>query len=425
MPVVSHTDTCAAEESSGILIPSSVDLSKRWRRLERVISLWWDRDVHTATEEDVKKDPEGTLLFLPYPYVTPGGSEAAFPEIYGWDTYYVNCALLVQGRYDLARHNILNQLYQIKHHGMTLNGNRTWYQTRSQPPLWTDGVERYLTQTGDTSIAEQAYILFCKEYETYWLAEHHSTPVGLATNRDIGDTDAPALHAESETGLDFFAGFEGDVRNCAPLITNCILVHYAQTQSRLAERLGHSDQVEAWSVKAAQRAEAIQRYCWDETRGFYFEYQHQEERRIPVWSLNAYWAMWAGIASDAQAAALVGHLEKFRHPHGLSMTDRCYPSPHRQFTWVQWGYPAGWPPFHVMVTEALLRYGYRIEAMNVATAFLDLQIRLFEKTEKLWEKYNVVSGDLNFPVERYRVPPLHGWSSASVVLLGRLLGFKA
>jgi len=209
-----------------------------WKALDDAIRGWWDGDTHTALEEDVRADPDRSLLYLPHPYTTPGGSEKAFPEIYGWDTFYINCALLEHGRSDLVKNNLRNQLFQIDRYGMTLNGNRTWYATRSQPPLWTEGCRRYVEATGDRDLLFAAYALFKKEYNGYWTADHHRTRTGLATNRDIGKTDAPRLHAESESGLDFFPGFGGEVRDCNPLITNCILVNFTRNLAWMAEELG-------------------------------------------------------------------------------------------------------------------------------------------------------------------------------------------
>jgi alpha,alpha-trehalase len=396
------------------------NLSATWQLLDDTIRSWWDGDVHTALEEDIRADPEKTLLYLPHPYTTPGGSEKAFPEIYGWDTYYINCALLAHGRHDLVRNNIRNQLFQIDRYGMTLNGNRSWYVTRSQPPLWTEGFRRYFEQSRDHDLFLAAYPLFKKEYEGYWTADHHQTPSGLTTNRDIGDTDAPRLHAESESGLDFFSGFGGEIRECNPLITNCILVNFTGNLRWMAEELRYPVEAAAWKEETERRTKLIRELLWDAEAAFYFDYNFVTEKRIPVWSLNAYWTMWAGIATRAQAVSLVEHLPKFQFAHGLAMTDRDYPSPHPEFGWLQWNYPSGWPPFQVMVAEALQKYGYFSEARQVATSFLETQIALYEQTGHLWEKYNVVDGNLTFPNERYEVPPLHGWSSASVALLGRL-----
>jgi alpha,alpha-trehalase len=391
----------------------------KWEILDTDIRSWWDKDVHTANEDDIRSDTAGTLLYLPYPYTTPGGSEKAFPEIYGWDTYYINCALLEHGRFDLVRNNIRNQLFQIDRYGMTLNGNRSWYQTRSQPPLWVEGCRRYFKKTEDVELLQSAYPLFKKEYKGYWTAQHHQTPIGLTTNRDIGDTDSPRLHAESESGLDFFSGFGGDIRECAPLITNCILTNFTYNLSWMANLLGKNDEAAEWVVETERRVSLIHQYLWDAEKNFFFDYNYVHQKLIPVWSLNAFWTMWARVATREQASALVSHLPKFLHEYGLTMTDREYPSPHPEFEWLQWNYPSGWPPFHIMVHEALLNYGYVNEARQVASVFLQTQIEIYSKTGRLWEKYNVVEGTLNFPQERYDVPPLHGWSSASAVLLGK------
>ncbi len=111
------------------------ELRFRWERLDNSIGSWWDGDLHRATEEEVLNDPQKTLIFLPFPYSTAGGSEAAFPEMYGWDTQFINLGLLAHDRADIVRNNILDQLSMIDRFGMVLNGNRTFYLTRGQPPL--------------------------------------------------------------------------------------------------------------------------------------------------------------------------------------------------------------------------------------------------------------------------------------------------
>jgi alpha,alpha-trehalase len=188
----------------------------------------------------------------------------------------------------------------------------------------------------------------------------------------------------------------------------------------MAQTLSIPRAAEEWKREAERRSLLIRELMWDDEKAFFFDYNYVQKKQIPVWSLNAFWVLWAGIATKDNAAAVVSHLPKFLCAHGLAMTDREYPSPHPEFEWLQWNFPSGWPPFHIMVVEALLKYGYEKEARLVASRFLKTQIRLYQETGKLWEKYNVVAGNLIFPKERYEVPPLHGWSSASVVLLGRL-----
>jgi len=152
---------------------------------------------------------------------------------------------------------------------------------------------------------------------------------------------AAAQPAEAEV-LDFTAIFDGDVRQCNPLQTNCALVQYASTLAWMAGELGWPDQATEWHTEAERRAEKIRELCWNEDEGFFFEYQYVQGRQLPYWSLAAYWAMWAGVATREQADRLVAHLHRFEHAHGLAQTDRAYPSPHPEYPALQWDYPHGW-----------------------------------------------------------------------------------
>ena len=72
------------------------------------------------------------LLYLPEPYVVPGGR---FNEMYGWDSYFTTVGLLLDGERERARQMTDNHLYQVEYYGKVLNANRTYYLSRSQPPF--------------------------------------------------------------------------------------------------------------------------------------------------------------------------------------------------------------------------------------------------------------------------------------------------
>ncbi|HKT10254.1 MAG TPA: trehalase family glycosidase [Terriglobia bacterium] len=77
--------------------------------------------------------PQG-LLYLPNPYVVPGGM---FNEMYGWDSYFIIRGLIEDDRLDFAKGIVNNFFFEIDHYGDVLNANRTYYLTRSQPPFLT------------------------------------------------------------------------------------------------------------------------------------------------------------------------------------------------------------------------------------------------------------------------------------------------
>ena len=78
--------------------------------------------------------PAAGLLYLPNPYVVPGGR---FNEMYGWDSYFIILGLEADHRAALAKGMVDNFLFEIEHYGAVLNANRTYYLTRSQPPFLT------------------------------------------------------------------------------------------------------------------------------------------------------------------------------------------------------------------------------------------------------------------------------------------------
>src|SRR5215510_9243913 len=68
------------------------------------------------------------------PFIVPGGR---FNELYGWDSYFHVLGLLEDHRVHLAKAVTENLVYELAHYGKILNGNRTYYLTRSQPPFLT------------------------------------------------------------------------------------------------------------------------------------------------------------------------------------------------------------------------------------------------------------------------------------------------
>ncbi|WP_169792089.1 trehalase family glycosidase [Jiangella muralis] len=418
-------------------------LEQGWRPLDTQIRSWWDLDIASAAEADIRATPQGSepLLFLPFPYVRPGGAQGAFAAMYCWDTFFINEALLAHGRLDLVRNHILNYLFMIERFGYMPNSNDRATQTRSQTPVLPISIWKYYLATGDDDLLHRAYPLLKREYEDYWNAPHHRTPTGLATNRDVGDEYLTAeLAAEAETGLDWTPIFAGDVRRCVPLITNCALVRYARLIAMIGARLGRRGEAADFARQADTRASLIRKYCWSEETGFFHEYDYQAQRMLPYVSACAYWALWAGVATEDQAKRLARNLPSLVQRYGLASTDQEYADARPDSSYapdpetsaevphhsggggnLQWMYPAGWAPEQIIAVEGLDSYGYGDQAEQVARAFLTVLVEQYHETGELWEKYNVLDGGLVVPNSRYGNLPMHGWSAAAAVILGRRL----
>jgi alpha,alpha-trehalase len=417
------------------------DLIARWKKMDDAMRGWWDEDLQRADENGIRRDadprpviptstdspwshsPAKTLLFLPFPYSSGGGSVGSFPEMYGWDIHFINLGLLAHDRTDIVRWNILDQLFMIERYGKMLNGNRTFYETRSQPPLLAMSVEKYLSvKKDDEYLALLAYANLERSYTGFWNAEGHSTPIGLSTCRDSGKGSERDLElaSEAEAGLDYTPIFGGEIRQCVPIHLNCGLVRQAQVLGSLAERFGWSDKAARWRREADVRADLINKYCWDPDEGFYFEYDYVSKKRLPYYSLSGFWPLWIGIASKEQASRVVDRVKMFDCPYGLTFTDRTYPDVHPDFNNLEWAYPESWPQQQVAVAQGLERYGYHDRAREISRKYMANVITTWERTGLTWERYDGLVGGHNVPVERDPAQPLHGFSSASAVVVGRI-----
>jgi alpha,alpha-trehalase len=145
------------------------------------------------------------LLYLPYPYVVPGGR---FNEMYGWDSYFIVLGLEADHREVLAKDMVDNFFFEIEHYGAVLNANRTYYLTRSQPPFFTSMVRAVYenpasfpaTPAGRTAAhewLEHAYELAEKDYSTWTRPEHLAGSTGLARYFDYGAGPVPEMADDS------------------------------------------------------------------------------------------------------------------------------------------------------------------------------------------------------------------------------------
>jgi alpha,alpha-trehalase len=157
--------------------------------------------IHQAGQADVRNINPPGLLYLPNPYVVPGGR---FNEMYGWDSYFIIVGLVRDGRVDLAKKMVENFFFEIEHYGTFLNANRTYYLTRSQPPYLTSMImEVYQAQKADGHAdrvwLQRAYDFAAKDYQLWDHEPHLAGSIGLSRYFDFGDGPV-AEGLQDETG---------------------------------------------------------------------------------------------------------------------------------------------------------------------------------------------------------------------------------
>ena len=154
--------------------------------------------------------PAQGLLYLPNPYVVPGGR---FNEMYGWDSYFILLGLEADHREALGKGMVDNFLFEIEHYGGVLNANRTYYLTRSQPPFLTSMIRAVYENPASFAATPEgradartwlahAFTLAEKDYSTWTRPEHKAGVTGLARYFDYGSGPVPEQADDSGYYID-------------------------------------------------------------------------------------------------------------------------------------------------------------------------------------------------------------------------------
>jgi alpha,alpha-trehalase len=392
--------------------------------------------------------PYSSLVPLPHPYVVPGGR---FREIYYWDSYFTMLGLREAGRLAQVRNMTDNFAYLIEQLGFVPNGNRTYYLTRSQPPFFSQMVALLATGSDSATVLARYRPALAREY-AYWMAGAEGLapgqadrcavrlPGGELLNRYWDTSDQPReesyredvetaqlsqqpaaqfyrnIRAAAASGWDFSSrwfgadGQLGSIRTTelVPVDLNCLLLHLEQMLARAHRTAGQPAEAAAFQQKAKARAEAIRRYCWEPKAGWFVDYDLPQRRPATARTLAGMFPLTYGVATPRQARAVAQRLEReFLRPGGLLTTTVADGQ--------QWDAPNAWAPLQYLAVVGLRRYRQPVLAATIARRWTALNLRTFEQTGKLLEKYDVT--DLNRPAGGGEYPLQDGFGWTNGVLL--------
>lgn len=413
---------------------------------EHISELW------TVLERKNRRD-RGSLLALPYPYVVPGGR---FSEQFYWDSYFIMLGLAADERWDMVENMMRNYAYMIRKFGFIPTANRTYFLSRSQPPLFARmvkllaqhrGHKRVLVEFLPYMVLEHRFwmrgrrLLAKQEHKAY--ARVAQMPNGVLLNRyyDNKTTPRPESHREdtetatgaadrqpdrlflhlraaAESGWDFSSRWFSDpddirtihTADIIPVDLNCMLYDLEVTIAEAYRHLLQPLLARRFQSAAEQRLRGIKDYCWDEQAGFFVDYNFHHAEPTGQLTLAAVFPLWSKIATAKQAEKVAQKIEsEFLKKGGLvtSLTDNGQ----------QWDSPNGWAPLHLVAIEGLRNYGYYQLADRIKTAWLETNQTVFASSGKLVEKYNVINGDAGGGGE-YPLQDGFGWTNG---VLARLL----
>ena len=394
--------------------------------------------IRLSWEKTVRYNPKDSAdhIGLPHPYTVPCVADR-FQEMYYWDTYFTNVGLLLDGHVELAINNTENLASLIDRFGKVLNGSRFMYKNASQPPYLCMMVADIYAKTKNKGWLRKMLPSVTKEYD-FWMTRR-ITPCGLNRySNDVQDKSgergmaryvksrtlnpvnldslpeqevqryASHARAECESGWDFTPRFENRCEDYCPIDLNANLYFYERSLAYFCHELGMKDSIKKWEKAAHKRRKLIKKHMYNPTDGFFYDYDYVNNRLSPVKSAAVFSLLFAEAIPLSSARKLVKTaLPALEFAHGLSAT-----APGEYHFTYQWSFPNGWAPLHYIAIKGMDCYGMEKDARRIAAKYVGGLTRIFQETHNLWEKYNVVNGDILVKSEGgYVMPPMIGWTA--------------
>jgi alpha,alpha-trehalase len=403
------------------------------------IDLLWDQ----LTRRSESVPPYGSLLALPHPYVVPGGR---FRELYYWDSYFTMLGLAQSGRRDLLEDMVGDFAYLLDTYGRIPNGTRTYYLSRSQPPFFFEMVG--LLTPKDPVRAYARFLPQLKREYAFWMQGASGLQPGAAERRVVAladgailnrywdDRDTPRdesyrqdialaqsserdphevyrdLRAAAESGWDFGSRWLADGHTLAtidttqilPVDLNSLLFGLEQAIAAACQRSHQTSCASEFSARGAARRAAMNHYLWDPDSGTYLDYHWTSKARQSRVTAATLYPLFLGLASKAQARR-VAHATRqtLLAPGGLATSTLK--------TGQQWDIPNGWAPLQWIAVAGLRQYGENALAGAIACRWMVSVNSLYDQSQKLVEKYDVVTPGRSGGGGEYTLQDGFGWTN--------------
>jgi alpha,alpha-trehalase len=449
--------------------------------LESFVKAYFDLPVNPTntyqsnTNEDVathikslwqvlKRNPDkavegSSLLALPNAYIVPGGR---FREIYYWDSYFTMLGLQESNEYEMMENMINNFAFLINTYGHIPNGNRSYYLSRSQPPFFALMVGLLAEKKGNAVYTKYQAALQ-KEYnywmdktantkhavtmpdgsvlnryydadnasrqesykEDYTLANIEADKVSTETVKKVFAQKSKELRSGAESGWDFSTRWFADGKNIntiqttnlIPVDLNGLLYQLELTLAKCYQLSGNAAQAKAFEQVAAKRKLAINKYCYNAQRNWYFDYNIATKQQSTIMTAAGISPLFFKVADKAYAQGMANTLRaNFLKPGGLVTTLTT--------SGQQWDAPNGWAPLQWIAVKGLENYQQTAIAKDLAQRWVALNIKVYKETGKLMEKYNVV--DINLPAGggEYAGQDGFGWTNGVLLKMMAVYNLK-
>ncbi len=413
--------------------------------VEKYINKLW-----TVLTRNTDSDRGGTLVSLPKPYIANSGTSG---ELNYWESYFTILGLKAAKEWDVIENMVENFAFLIDTQGFISNGNRTYYLSHSHPPVFSLIIQLFAEAKGK-NVLKKYLTQLQKEYDfwmrglqqlsnanpavnhvvrlqdgsilnRYWdekdqpRPEFYKEDIAFVKNLDRSDTEVYRhLRAAVESGWGFSSRWFEDGHYMASLHTtqiipvdlNALLYHLEKTLAEAYEIEGDIEESTLMNQRAENRKLAIFRYCWDEKKGFFQDYDFVGRKPKTSLSLAAMFPLFVGMAEQFQADSVASKITNDFLKEGGVLTTLAV-------TGQEWDAPFGWAPLQWIAIEGLRNYGHQALADSIKYRWIALNMKVFENTGFLFEKHNVLESVFEPNVEKSTDLEGAGWASGVLISL--------
>lgn len=417
-------------------------LQDQYKDCLKYIDSYWDKIIlkpsrfrteHRFVQRVILHPMKKNFHIIEVPYTCLVPNDTKYRYIFYWDSYFMFRGLLGTKREWVIPEMVENFVYIFKKYQIIPNFSHPESLGRSNAPFLSSMIfdafgvlqretklslrlRRFLTTRTKRHWLKTRMEIAKQEYQIVWESpmdvdhQHYNHKVTEYQLNRYGDRDVGyGQHAEQESGWDMTSRFYSRCHEFLPIDLNCFLYKYEIDFAKTAQILNNNDEKKYWLQRAEKRKKLINQYMWNDSEGFFYDYNYVHKKQSAFLSLAGFVPMWSGIATQEQADKMVHKLQFFQTPYGLAITDKAsLPSdfdlqrvtePYRVTLQdilkpKQWDYPNIWPPLHYLVTIGLLNYGYTHLASRLMNKYLQANAVYYHKQRTLLEKMDGLTGSM-------------------------------
>ena len=351
-------------------------------QLEKII-----RELLVAKTGVVKMKSSGLLK---YDYLVPGGP---YNQLWDWDAYFMGRALSmwIPSEAIYLKNIVLNILEYTNNEGFCPGC------------LKPEGPSDSLKQTKPFT-AQAAYLASIKINDFEWIKPYYEKLKLLVLYREKNNY-------HEELGLcSWWNAMESGADNDIALISteensiispdlNAFLYLEYECFSKISRELGFIKDSEEFLYKCSRLKENINKYLWCDEDDTFYCYDSVQKKFVRVVTYTCAVPLYAGIVDDTIAKKFVDRYilneDKLWSCYGLrtlTKDNKKYNNENIIKPYSNWQGPI-WPLANYIYCLGLARYGYKMEALDIAHRVIKLCINDIEISGGMHENYSAETGE--------------------------------